>query len=461
MIFALLLFQTDLEPGKPIADTIDMTQATEKVYRVNIPKDARALAIELGDMSAEFQIYVKRERDDEFAAWTEADGYLEKTLFLNRDTEPPLRTGDYLIHVRYPEDQEPPLADVLAYRLRAVVERTRLDKDVAFGETIRSTLEPDAWNFRTYKLAVKEGTRAFRIDVVETEGDVDVYVRRGAHVLAFSSADFVAETTLGCESLVVEAPEPGDYYLHITEPAWTPFPVHFTLRITEGAEPPADLLKLPAFPKREAGLDRASLAVVSLVAGESAGSGTFVTAGGMILTAEHVIRQDGGAPIDEVVVGFTADPKVRPQERFRAKVLYADRDRDIALLQVTGGLYGQPIPADYSFPCAEIRWEPELRLGETLNVLGYPETGSRWMRESLTMAQGIVSGFDGGHAGPVVKTDARVHSGNSGGAAFDRDFKLAGVPVEVVTEMSGTGQYGYIKPMAYVPEEWRRKIRGE
>lgn len=467
LVFVILAAQEPLESGKAVVDRIDLAATIEKVYRLDIPKDARTLMVELGDMSAEFQLYVRRESDEDFEAFTEFDGLLEKTLFLNRDTVPPLHTGEYRIHVRYPEEQDPAISadgtDVFTYRLKAVVERARLDKDVALGETVTSTLDPEGCHFRTYKLPVKAGLRAFRVDVVEAEGDVDLYARRGNHVLAFSSADFAADTARGCESLIVEGPEPGDYYLHVTEPSWTPFAVGFTLRITEGAEPPAELLKLPAFPKREPGLAAAGQTVVSLSAGESAGSGTVVSADGIILTAEHVIRQDGGAPAadGEIVVAFTDDPKRRPQERFLAKVLYADRDRDLALLQVTAGLYGQPIPADYVFPHASIRWGPEAELGETIYVMGFPETGSRWARDSLTLAQGIVSGFDAGAAGPLIKTDARVHSGNSGGAAFDREFRLVGIPVEVVTEMAGTGQYGFLVPMSYVPEEWRRRLGGE
>ncbi len=66
-------------------------------------------------------------------------------------------------------------------------------------------------------------------------------------------------------------------------------------------------------------------------------------------------------------------------------------------------------------------------LGDALFILGYPGVGAR---ESITVTEGIVSGFDNG----FIITSAKIERGNSGGAAVHvRDNCFLGIPTLAVT----------------------------
>jgi S1-C subfamily serine protease len=56
----------------------------------------------------------------------------------------------------------------------------------------------------------------------------------------------------------------------------------------------------------------------------------------------------------------------------------------------------------------------------------------------------------------LIKTDAEITSGNSGGAALDEHGRLIGVPSSVVE--NGSGQIGYVHPIESMPGEWRAMI---
>jgi S1-C subfamily serine protease len=53
----------------------------------------------------------------------------------------------------------------------------------------------------------------------------------------------------------------------------------------------------------------------------------------------------------------------------------------------------------------------------------------------------------------VIKTDAEITSGNSGGAAVDAEGRLIGIPASTIE--NGAGQIGFVHPVALVPEAWR------
>ena len=73
-------------------------------------------------------------------------------------------------------------------------------------------------------------------------------------------------------------------------------------------------------------------------------------------------------------------------------------------------------------------------LGTQINVLGYPGAGG----DNISLTQGI---YSGSLDDTYFKTDAKVNSGNSGGAAFDKDDKFLGVPTAV---SGGQGNIGLI-----------------
>ncbi|MBN4049130.1 trypsin-like peptidase domain-containing protein, partial [archaeon AH-315-M20] len=90
------------------------------------------------------------------------------------------------------------------------------------------------------------------------------------------------------------------------------------------------------------------------------------------------------------------------------------------------------------------RDEKNIEFGEKIYVLGYPGVGG----ESLTITEGIVSGFLGDY-NQWIKVSANINSGNSGGVAIGAENGcIYGIPTQTVfDEIGSIGQllsYGFI-----------------
>ena len=54
----------------------------------------------------------------------------------------------------------------------------------------------------------------------------------------------------------------------------------------------------------------------------------------------------------------------------------------------------------------------------------------------------------------LVKTDADIASGNSGGPVLNERHELIGIATEAISEEFGNSQVGYIWPLWLVPDDW-------
>ena len=133
------------------------------------------------------------------------------------------------------------------------------------------------------------------------------------------------------------------------------------------------------------------------------GSG-FVLPGGIVATNRHVIEEPrevtvntwDGVTIPTVVSGIAVDS-------------------DLALLQLA---------ADVDLPVAQLRTSP-VAVGEPVFVVGYPGGGPA----TITTGQ-VIDRVDGevlGEPTDVIRVDARVQPGNSGGPLLDADGLVVGV----------------------------------
>ena len=104
------------------------------------------------------------------------------------------------------------------------------------------------------------------------------------------------------------------------------------------------------------------------------------------------------------------------------------------------------------FPYFKFAEESFLNIGDNICVLGYPSVGGSGSRVTITYTRGTISGYDRNPFGIILKTDAEINSGNSGGAALNDRFELVGIPSSVIGE--DTGQLGYIHPVYLVPDSW-------
>ena len=439
-----------LAPGTPTAATIDLDGDPLVPFRILVPPDAVAVEIVITGAAADVNVAARHEApivDGEADAdWRADAAEWNPTLRFSRWDAPPLAPGTWYVAATYQPTLPPRIGGRRASRIpftiawRPIPARHR--GALTPGTPAAGTLDDGNGHAEFWTLAVPEGAPAVRLDLADTTGDLDLLVRRAGPPLDRATADHEGDALHGRESLVFDgkacpALAPGTWHVGVIDPFGGERPEPYTLHATLGTAPPAALLALPTLPSGDTPLDRAFAATVEVIAPHGTGSGTFVTPDGAVLTNHHVVvRDDGTLPAgDACVIAVTLDRREPPRELFRARIVHADRDRDLALLAVTAGLYGQPLPPGLRFPTVPVGDPDALAPGDPLFLLGYPDAGGTRSRVSITLTRGIVAGREGGPADARLKTDAEINSGNSGGAALDAAGGLVRVPPGWVAEI--------------------------
>lgn len=176
-------------------------------------------------------------------------------------------------------------------------------------------------------------------------------------------------------------------------------------------------------------LARSVVQIQALSGGEAVwwGSGTILSADGLILTNAHVI-DNRLSEYDALAVGITHETDQAPETEYLAELVAADFALDLALVQITEPIDGAPAPG--GFPVVRIGDSDALEIGDDIRILGYPGIGG----ETITFTNGSVSGFTaersvGNRA--WIKTDATIAGGNSGGLAVNEAGEIIGVPTVV------------------------------
>lgn len=134
------------------------------------------------------------------------------------------------------------------------------------------------------------------------------------------------------------------------------------------------------------------------------GSGVFISSDGMILTAEHVVRE--ATNIDVVLTDG---------QQARAKLLYASQALDIAILSV-GVRHHSYFPVRLNKPVP----------GEKVFTVGYPTLGL--LGQEPKVSDGIVNSASGlrDDAG-FMQISIPIQPGNSGGPVITESGSLVGV----------------------------------
>ncbi len=161
------------------------------------------------------------------------------------------------------------------------------------------------------------------------------------------------------------------------------------------------------------------------------GSGSLITADGLILTNAHVVLPDKYYAVEELQVGITERDDQPPLRRYIAEVLQADPLLDIAVIRIVSDLDGNPVDAaTLDLPFVPLGDSDTLHLGDAITILGYPGIGG----ETITLTRGEVSGFtseSGRGDRSFIKTSATIAGGNSGGLAANASGELIGVPTQL------------------------------
>jgi len=145
------------------------------------------------------------------------------------------------------------------------------------------------------------------------------------------------------------------------------------------------------------------------------------------------------------VVGGASDIRVVLNDRreFSARVLLADEESDLAILQM------QDAP---QLPALKLRNSDTVQVGELVLAIGNP------FGVGQTVSSGIVSGLarsgtaTGNLRGYFIQTDAPINPGNSGGALVDMNGALIGINTAILSRSGGSNGIGFAIPSALVEE---------
>lgn len=130
------------------------------------------------------------------------------------------------------------------------------------------------------------------------------------------------------------------------------------------------------------------------------------------VTNAHIVEDSKGAQLERCIL-----------ERKGADTITIDED-DIEISEENDVAYGRVGGSSLAMAAADV-CVTAPRIGERVVILGYPTIGAK---ESVTVTEGIISGFDEDY----YTTSAKIEKGNSGGAAVsaERDCFL-GIPTLV------------------------------
>ncbi len=170
------------------------------------------------------------------------------------------------------------------------------------------------------------------------------------------------------------------------------------------------------------------------------GSGVITSDNGIILTNFHVIQDTTQY---YCTIGITDDLSKEPKYIYYADSNFSvdgqdftiiNQDLDVALLQIVSVESGYSLPD--KFPAiSKIGSSDGLNINDKIYIAGYPGFGGG----TITFTEGVMSGRLGDD---LIKTSAKIDSGNSGGGAFNEYGELVGIPT-LIYEGTAEG-LGYI-----------------
>ncbi len=438
-------------------------------FKIRVPANVFKMEIKLDSSPVDLDIYINH--DQEIENYDNTDSYSTEELYnekltISRISSEPLHSGIYYIDIIYPLDFFPEIDGEISTEIPfgLTVKFTSMEKAVMLtpDEGRNSFLSTNGRMMKQFAVDVKKGTEALRIDLYNTKTDLDMYVSYGKSVMVKEEADYIIESYLGRESLVInsESVKPlrtGRYFISVFDRIEDSLTDHFSIVVSFNDEAPLFLKQYPELPKGRDLFENSLFATVEITTETGSGSGCLVSPDGFIITGLHVITNISGEISDNISVSMNLSNYYPPEELFKAKLIDYLKDEDLALLQIVSGLYGQPLVDNYDFPYFRLALEDSFQLGQVISFLGYPQIGSEGSRASISLTRGIISGFDFMDYGYLIKTDGEINSGNSGGAAFNKNYELIGFPMSVISDEGG--QIAYIHPVTLIPDDWLELIR--
>ncbi len=452
-----------------------MTEEDEIVvmFKIRVPRDAKTMTFAVDELPTAVSMY-GLSGSPLHGPEDATDVNPEETFLITisrYDYVAPLQGGWYYFVVVLEQEGLEALwsggVESLDVTVTGQVNSSRVDGQLEVGTKISSSLSPEVGCFRTFELTIPEGLDSLRLDLDRSNSDLNLAVRQTKQIVNTIFADDYSEDITAREFLVLKREDFDQFdqekwFVDVYAPYNESF-TDFDIYVTAGDQPPEELLELPDLDLELTPAENAMLATVQIGTQSGGGSGTIVSPEGLILTNYHVVSEaDHFANLlndeseNDVVVALSTGPEVPPIEYFLATVIEKSVKNDLALLKIKSGYYGQALPADYRFPHAACHIPKNNELGSSIRVCGYPASGSVENNPTFTVSGGILSGFLGDRH---IKTDADIASGNSGGAAFDSQWRLIGVPTMTIEDPSGAGPtMGILMSLELIPNSWGLKI---
>ena len=144
------------------------------------------------------------------------------------------------------------------------------------------------------------------------------------------------------------------------------------------------------------------------------GSGFIVSADGYILTNAHVVDH-----ADEVMVRLT------DRREYKAKVVGADKQTDVALIKIDGK----------NLPTVKIGDSRAAKVGEWVVAIGSPYGFDNSVTAGIVSAKSR-SLPDSAYT-PFIQTDVAVNPGNSGGPLFNLAGEVIGINSQIYSQTGG------------------------
>jgi hypothetical protein len=463
-----------LEDGMRIPVTIDGSRGYE-TFVVEVPRNVKSMRLVLRGEGADLDLYAKRGGIIETlgdADHSATSNFASEQLYLRRGGG--LKKGLWYIDVYCPSGRD----------IEAVLEVDfNVDEIENFYDQVMEdalvVLEPGVWQpgkidralapYQTFRFTVPEGVSRMYVQTRAAQYDIDLYLREGAQMDDWDSdPDYEAVTARLDENLFVEAKggelATSDWYLDVVTLRDSDSEIEYEIQVSFDT-PPEDenLLTVPMVPDPPEALsvlERALWSTVKIDADGGSGSGSLVSADGLIITNHHVVYDDESNEVnDTVYVSLAYAMDQPPAQRLIAKTLEYDEDLDLALLQIQTNLAGDELPEDTTFYFVPLGDSQSIRLGQPIWVGGYPSVGGRNSRSPVSLTSGIMSGWDNTTSGePWIKTDARINAGNSGGSMFDSSGNLIGIPT--MERIEEDDELGYARPTHVIPAGWLSLING-
>ncbi len=460
----------DLIPGQSLTGLLELSDegAAYQTFQFKVPSSAFGVRISISNSPADLDIFIKKGEEIQNYDLVDYSGTLDdfnESLFITRLSDTPLEDGVYYVDISYQRDIFPVVDgrrvtsipfSVTMELLKYNVEDTLIPGRVSFQE-----ITPSGGMAALFALKIPEYTSAFRVDLFNTTADLDLLVAYKNKNVSRSNSDYIGESLLGKETLIIEGDnggfvKAGVYYFLVFDQVSNDHPVSFSILTGLNRDPSSLLTEIPRFPSTGDELQNALMATTEIIANSGKGTGCLVGPSGYIITNWHVIEDYSGSASKDIFVAVNFSNELPPSELFKAELVDYSVEKDLALLKISTGLYGQILPYNYKFPYFNLGSSDSLKIGQPLTYLGYPGVGGTGSRASISLTRGIVSGFEKNRNNRYIKTDGEINSGNSGGAAINTYYELVGFPTVTIGEDSG--QLAYLTPVSMIPREWYRYI---